>query len=126
MPSTTANPRLHDLPPARPPPLQPLHNLSQPLLPTTLQPDCPRRNQRLQHRSPPLALPQTNLARNKRRRTCPNGHNVVNLNSEHPHHAYAWMSLRPAGLEVCQIPTIPETQKTGYGLGAEKTPSRQS
>lgn len=46
------------------------------------------------------------------------GDNVVILDSEHPHHAYAWMSLRPAGLEVRQIPTIPESEKTGLVVAA--------
>lgn len=41
------------------------------------------------------------------------GDNVVILDSEHPHHAYAWMSLRPSGLEVRQIPTIPDSQNPG-------------
>ncbi|KAJ4263404.1 hypothetical protein NW762_006223 [Fusarium torreyae] len=34
------------------------------------------------------------------------GDNVVLLDTEHPNHAYMWMSLRTAGLEVRQIPTI--------------------
>lgn len=41
------------------------------------------------------------------------GDNVVLLDSEHPNHAYQWMSLRSAGLEVRQIPTIPEAEKSG-------------
>ncbi|KPM42488.1 putative aminotransferase [Neonectria ditissima] len=41
------------------------------------------------------------------------GDNVVMLDSEHPNHAYAWMALRAAGLEVRQIPTIAEAEKTG-------------
>ncbi|KAF7557713.1 hypothetical protein G7Z17_g435 [Cylindrodendrum hubeiense] len=46
------------------------------------------------------------------------GDNVVILDSEHPNHAYAWMSLREAGLEVRQIPTIPEADKTGQVTAA--------
>ncbi|KAH7153366.1 pyridoxal phosphate-dependent transferase [Dactylonectria macrodidyma] len=41
------------------------------------------------------------------------GDNVVLLDSEHPNHAYGWMALRASGLEVRQIPSIPETEKTG-------------
>ncbi|KAL4916423.1 pyridoxal phosphate-dependent transferase [Aspergillus aurantiobrunneus] len=41
------------------------------------------------------------------------GDNMVILVSEHPHHAYAWMALCPTGLEVRQIPTIPESKTTG-------------
>ncbi|CAI7586814.1 unnamed protein product [Penicillium pancosmium] len=36
------------------------------------------------------------------------GDNVVVLDSEHPNHAYGWMALREAGLEVRQVLTIPE------------------
>jgi selenocysteine lyase/cysteine desulfurase len=32
------------------------------------------------------------------------GDNVVMLDSEHPNNAYAWLSQRPAGLEVRQVP----------------------
>lgn len=41
------------------------------------------------------------------------GDNVVLLDSEHPNHAYGWMALRAAGLEVRQVPTIPEAEATG-------------
>lgn len=41
------------------------------------------------------------------------GDNVVILDSEHPNHAYGWMALREAGLEVRQVPTIPEAEATG-------------
>ncbi|CAG7972740.1 unnamed protein product [Penicillium salamii] len=41
------------------------------------------------------------------------GDNVVILDSEHPNHAYGWMALRDAGLEVRQVPTIAESEKTG-------------
>lgn len=41
------------------------------------------------------------------------GDNVVVLDTEHPNHVYGWMTLRKAGLEVRQVPTIPEAQKTG-------------
>ncbi|KAH6975117.1 pyridoxal phosphate-dependent transferase [Ilyonectria sp. MPI-CAGE-AT-0026] len=46
------------------------------------------------------------------------GDNVVILDSEHPNHAYGWMSLREAGLEVRQIPTIPEAEKAGQVTAA--------
>ncbi|KAF4458739.1 class IV aminotransferase [Fusarium albosuccineum] len=39
------------------------------------------------------------------------GDNVVLLDTEHPNHAYQWLSLRSAGLEVRQIPTITEAEK---------------
>ncbi|KAL3295971.1 cysteine desulfurase [Colletotrichum asianum] len=41
------------------------------------------------------------------------GDNVVVLDSEHPNHVYGWMALRTAGLEVRQVPTIPEAEKSG-------------
>ncbi|KAF4972261.1 hypothetical protein FSARC_1158 [Fusarium sarcochroum] len=41
------------------------------------------------------------------------GDNVVLLDSEHPNHAYQWMSLRSAGLEVRQVPTIEADKKNG-------------
>lgn len=40
------------------------------------------------------------------------GDNVVLLDTEHPNHAYGWMALRSAGLEVRQIPTISESKVT--------------
>ncbi|WYZ41277.1 hypothetical protein EsH8_V_000172 [Colletotrichum jinshuiense] len=40
------------------------------------------------------------------------GDNVVVLDTEHPNHVYGWMALRRAGLEVRQVPTIPEAEKT--------------
>lgn len=45
------------------------------------------------------------------------GDNVVSLlDSEHPNHAYGWMALREAGLEVRQIPTV---EKTGLVVGVD-------
>ncbi|KAK7417451.1 hypothetical protein QQX98_004571 [Neonectria punicea] len=41
------------------------------------------------------------------------GDNVVLLDSEHPNHAYGWMALRASGLEVRQVPSIPEAERTG-------------
>ncbi|KAG5746303.1 hypothetical protein H9Q70_011015 [Fusarium xylarioides] len=41
------------------------------------------------------------------------GDNVVLLDTEHPNHAYQWMSLRPLGLEVRQVPTIEADKKNG-------------
>ena len=41
------------------------------------------------------------------------GDNVVLLDSEHPNHAYGWMALRAAGLEVRQVPTISEAEEMG-------------
>ncbi|KAJ4323566.1 hypothetical protein N0V84_004307 [Fusarium piperis] len=41
------------------------------------------------------------------------GDNVVIIDSEHPNHAYGWMAMRAAGLEVRQVPTIPLAEKTG-------------
>lgn len=41
------------------------------------------------------------------------GDNVVVLDTEHPNHVYGWMALRRAGLEVRQVPTIPEAESTG-------------
>ncbi|KAK1764929.1 pyridoxal phosphate-dependent transferase [Phialemonium atrogriseum] len=46
------------------------------------------------------------------------GDNVVILDTEHPNHAYAWMSLRQAGLEVRQVPTIAEAERTGKVVAA--------
>lgn len=46
------------------------------------------------------------------------GDNVVILDTEHPNHAYGWMALRSAGLEVRQVPTIPEAEKTGQVVAA--------
>lgn len=46
------------------------------------------------------------------------GDNVVILDSEHPNHAYGWMALREAGLEVRQVPTIPEAEATGNVVAA--------
>lgn len=40
------------------------------------------------------------------------GDNVVVLDTEHPNHVYGWMTLRGAGVEVRQVPTIPEAQMT--------------
>lgn len=41
------------------------------------------------------------------------GDNVVILDTEHPNHAYGWMALRSAGLEVRQANTIFKAEKTG-------------
>ena len=46
------------------------------------------------------------------------GDNVVMLNTEHPNHAYGWMALRSLGLEVRQVLTIPEAEKTGKVVAA--------
>lgn len=46
------------------------------------------------------------------------GDNVVVLDTEHPNHVYGWMTLRKAGVEVRQVPTIPEAQKTGSVVAA--------
>ncbi|KAF6792631.1 aminotransferase class-V [Colletotrichum sojae] len=47
------------------------------------------------------------------------GDNVVVLDSEHPNHVYGWMALRAAGLEVRQIRTIPEAERTGIVTAAD-------
>ncbi|KAJ5379529.1 pyridoxal phosphate-dependent transferase [Penicillium cosmopolitanum] len=47
------------------------------------------------------------------------GDNVAILDSEHPNHAHGWMALREAGLEVRQVPTIPESEKTGNVVEAD-------
>ncbi|KAJ4407457.1 hypothetical protein N0V82_009920 [Gnomoniopsis sp. IMI 355080] len=41
------------------------------------------------------------------------GDNVVVLDTEHPNHVYGWMALRKDGLEIRQVPTIPEASRTG-------------
>lgn len=46
------------------------------------------------------------------------GDNVVVLDTEHPNHVYGWMTLRNAGVEVRQVPTIPEAQRTGSVVAA--------
>ncbi|KAF4466940.1 class IV aminotransferase [Fusarium albosuccineum] len=46
------------------------------------------------------------------------GDNVVILDSEHPNHAYGWMAMRAAGLEVRQVPTIPLAEQTGIVTAA--------
>lgn len=46
------------------------------------------------------------------------GDNVVVLDTEHPNHVYGWMTLRSAGVEVRQVPTIPEAQRTGSVVSA--------
>ena len=40
------------------------------------------------------------------------------LDSEHPNDAYGWMALRAMGLEICQVPTIPELIETGMVVAA--------
>jgi hypothetical protein len=37
---------------------------------------------------------------------------------EYPNHAYQWMSLRPIGLEVRQVPTIAMAQEAGQVTAA--------
>lgn len=46
------------------------------------------------------------------------GDNVVILDSEHPNHAYQWMSLRSRGLEVRQVPTMALARETGHVTAA--------
>lgn len=46
------------------------------------------------------------------------GDNVVVLDTEHPNHVYGWMTLRGAGVEVRQVPTIPEARRTGKVVAA--------
>lgn len=46
------------------------------------------------------------------------GDNVVLLDSEHPNHVYQWMSLRAAGLEVRQVPTIKAANESGKVVAA--------
>lgn len=41
------------------------------------------------------------------------GDNVVILACEHPNQAYGWLALRPAGLEVRLVPTLPMAAKEG-------------
>jgi cysteine desulfurase / selenocysteine lyase len=41
------------------------------------------------------------------------GDNVVVLDSEHPNHVYGWMALRSIGVEVRQVPSIAEAEKSG-------------
>ncbi|KKY35469.1 putative class iv [Diaporthe ampelina] len=41
------------------------------------------------------------------------GDNVVVLDTEHPNHVYGWMTLRNAGVQVRQVPTITEAQRAG-------------
>ncbi|KAI0106360.1 PLP-dependent transferase [Hypoxylon sp. NC0597] len=41
------------------------------------------------------------------------GDNVVVIDTEHPNQVYGWLALRAAGLEVRQVPTIPDFEKTG-------------
>lgn len=41
------------------------------------------------------------------------GDNVVILDTEHPNHAYGWLSLRDQGLEVRQVDTLSSIQATG-------------
>jgi cysteine desulfurase / selenocysteine lyase len=46
------------------------------------------------------------------------GDNVVVLDTEYPSHVCGWMTLRGAGVEVRQVPTIAEAQRTGNVLAA--------
>ncbi|KAI2616887.1 PLP-dependent transferase [Hypoxylon sp. NC1633] len=41
------------------------------------------------------------------------GDNVVIIDTEHPNQAYEWLMLRDAGLEVRQVPTVADAEKTG-------------
>ncbi|KAI1136374.1 PLP-dependent transferase [Hypoxylon sp. FL0543] len=41
------------------------------------------------------------------------GDNVVVVDTEHPNQVYGWLALRSAGLEVRQVPTIPDAEKAG-------------
>ncbi|OTA83202.1 hypothetical protein M434DRAFT_24806 [Hypoxylon sp. CO27-5] len=41
------------------------------------------------------------------------GDNVVVVDSEHPNQVYGWLALRAAGLQVRQVPTIPDFEKAG-------------
>ncbi|KAI1412721.1 PLP-dependent transferase [Hypoxylon sp. FL1857] len=41
------------------------------------------------------------------------GDNVVVIDTEHPNQVYGWLALRAASLEVRQVPTIAEVEKTG-------------
>lgn len=47
------------------------------------------------------------------------GDNVVVLDTEHPNHVYGWMALRRAGLEVRQVPTIPQAERTSEVTAAD-------
>jgi hypothetical protein len=44
--------------------------------------------------------------------------NIVVLDTEHPNHVYGWMALRRKGVEVRQVPTIDEAEKTGQVVAA--------
>lgn len=46
------------------------------------------------------------------------GDNVVVLDTEHPNHVYGWMALRRLGVEVRQVPTMVEAEKTGQVVAA--------
>ncbi|KAI0121970.1 PLP-dependent transferase [Daldinia grandis] len=41
------------------------------------------------------------------------GDNVVTIDSEHPNQTLCWLALREFGLEVRQVPTIAEAERTG-------------
>lgn len=46
------------------------------------------------------------------------GDNVVILDTEHPNHAFGWMAMRSRGIEIRQVPTIPESLETGTVVAA--------
>ncbi|KAF7528770.1 hypothetical protein G7054_g10073 [Neopestalotiopsis clavispora] len=46
------------------------------------------------------------------------GDNVVVLDTEHPNHVYGWMALRRLGVEVRQVPTMVEAERTGQVVAA--------
>lgn len=46
------------------------------------------------------------------------GDDVVVTDANHPNHVHGWMILRSAGVEVRQVPTIPEAQRTGDVVAA--------
>ncbi|ETS83951.1 hypothetical protein PFICI_05827 [Pestalotiopsis fici W106-1] len=46
------------------------------------------------------------------------GDNVVVLDTEHPNHVYGWMALRRLGVEVRQVPTMAEAERTGQVVAA--------
>jgi cysteine desulfurase/selenocysteine lyase len=46
------------------------------------------------------------------------GDNVVVLDTEHPNHVYGWMALRKDGVEIRQVPTIDQAERTGHVVAA--------
>lgn len=49
------------------------------------------------------------------------GDNVVILDTEHPNQAYGWLALRSAGIEVRQVATIAEAERTGVTAATAET-----